>query len=60
MNLNTSDEISEFLMTLFTCLRKEENDMPGHHRFRNNTAKINVVDVAVKTVVEKIKEENMK
>lgn len=55
IDLDISDEISGFLMTVFTCLRKEDNDKPGHNRFLQYTAKIDGVDVTVKSVVEKIK-----
>lgn len=55
VDLDLSDELSGFLMTVFTCLRKEENDKPGHLRFLEYTAKVAGVDIAVKTVVEKIK-----
>lgn len=44
-----------FLKTVFTCLRKEENDKPGHSRFLQYTDKIDGIDVTVKSVVEKIK-----
>lgn len=29
-DVDLSDEIAGFLMTVYTCLRKEENDKPGH------------------------------
>lgn len=55
IDIDLSDEISGFLMTVYTCLRKEENDKPGHMRFLEYTAKIDGIDVSVKSVVEKIK-----
>lgn len=42
IDIDLSDEISGFLMTVFTCLRKEENDKPGHMKFLDYTAKISV------------------
>lgn len=55
IDIDLSDEMSGFLMTVFTCLRKEENDKPGHSRFLEYTAKIDGVDVSIKSVVEKMK-----
>lgn len=60
IDLDLSDEISGFLMTVFTCLRKEENDKPGHLRFLAYTAKIGDTDITVKAVVEKVKAQNIK
>lgn len=55
IDIDLSDEISGFLMTVYTCLRKEENDKPGHIRFLEYTAQISGIDVSVKSVVEKIR-----
>lgn len=55
IDIDLSDEISGFLMTVYTCLRKEENDKPGHMRFLEYTTKIDEVDISVRSVVEKIK-----
>ncbi|KAJ8714285.1 hypothetical protein PYW08_007905 [Mythimna loreyi] len=59
VDIDLSDELSGFLMTVFTCLRKEENDKPGHLRFLEYSAKIDGLDISVKTVVEKIKAEKI-
>lgn len=39
-DLDASDEIAGFLMTVFTCLRKKENDKQGYERFLNYSAKV--------------------
>ncbi|CAH2230034.1 jg20244 [Pararge aegeria aegeria] len=59
-DIDLSDEVSGFLMTVFTCLRKEENDKPGHLRFMEYTAKVGGVEMSVKSVVEKIRAQNIK
>lgn len=59
-DLDKSDEVAGFLMTVFTCLRKFENDKPGYDRFLNYIAKIDGVDISVKSIVEKVNAQNIK
>lgn len=60
IDIDLSDEIAVFVMTVFTCLRKEEYDQPGHLRFLEYNAKIGGIDISVKGVVEKIKSRAIK
>lgn len=59
-DLDISDELSGFLMTVFTCLRKQENDDAGHQRFLGYVAKVDGVEISVKTIVENIKKDGIK
>lgn len=45
IDIDTSDEILGFLMTVITFLRKEENNKQGHVRFLEYTAKVEGVEV---------------
>lgn len=55
IDIDLSDEISGVLMTVFTCLRKEENDTAGHNRYKAYTAKISGITVSIQSIIEKIK-----
>lgn len=54
INIEISDEIAGVLMTLFTCLHKEENDPVWHQKYKGFTAKIDRVDISIQSLVEDV------
>lgn len=46
-------------MTVYTCLRKEENDPTGHQKYKAYTTKIAGVEISVQSVVEAVKERKL-
>lgn len=55
VDIDLSDELSGVLMTVFTCLRKEENDTAGHLKYKAYIAKVQGVDIAIQAIVEEVK-----
>lgn len=59
IDIETSDEISGVLITVFTCLRKEENDKAGHLRYGGYIANVSGAQISIQSVVEEIKKRNI-
>lgn len=60
VDLDTSDEIAGVLMTVFTCLRKEEYDPIGYKKYLDYMAKVRGVDISIQSVVEDVKNKSIK
>ncbi|CAG4948407.1 unnamed protein product [Parnassius apollo] len=60
IDIDTSDELAGVSITVFTCLRKEENDPTGHTRYKGYVTKVMETQVAILTIVEKVKKVNIK
>lgn len=57
--IDLSDEISGFLMIVYTCLRKEENDPAGHLKYKAYSNKIAGVEIGVQSIVEAVKDRKL-
>lgn len=55
IDIDVSDEIAGVLMTVFTCLRKEEHDTVGHLKYKAFNARIGGIEISIQAIVEKIK-----
>lgn len=59
IDLDLSDETSGFLITVYTCLRKEENDPAGHLKYKAYSNKIAGVEIGDQSIVEAVKDRKL-